>query len=88
MQTEMAVVEPVVAGMENIADKLAELQSGAAHLKHIYGVYAEASDLTFIKILEERYELLEREIEAIGRIVDEIQTDCGQPAAEAIHHGG
>lgn len=87
MQTELAV-DPALVAMEKIAQELAELEVGAMQLERLYGEYAEASDLTFIKILEERYQLLVREIHDIRTIVSDVQESCEIMAMEANSYGG
>jgi len=73
--------------LQFIAEELAELVTGAAHLRDLYGDYAESSDLTFIKILEERYGLLVREIRDIREIIAQVQADYTHLPEEAGTHG-
>lgn len=83
-----AADEPVQTAIQTIADKLGELATGANQLRELYGEYAEASDLTFIKILEERYALLYREILAIHDIVAQIHANGERSVAEVNGNGG
>jgi len=87
MQTELAVA-PALAAMERILQELAELEMGARQLERLYGDYAEASDLTFIKILEERYRLLVGEIHDIRTIVSDVRANCEKMTTEASGYGG
>ncbi|MFB9277197.1 hypothetical protein [Cohnella cellulosilytica] len=51
--------------MAKISEELAAMRSGSERLVILYGEAAETSDLTFVKILEERYAELFREIQAV-----------------------
>ncbi|XID94293.1 hypothetical protein ACF3MZ_07150 [Paenibacillaceae bacterium WGS1546] len=84
---EEAIADPVELGMTTIQGELAELRAGAHHLMKRYGDAAETSDLTFIKILEERYARLHREIQAINEEI-EAWTKEEKAQEEAIEVGG
>jgi hypothetical protein len=64
-------VDQIWQALQTIVDELAAMRSGAAHLTALYGEAAETSDLTFIKILEEKYSLLLRELQDINGFIEE-----------------
>jgi hypothetical protein len=84
----LAEDQPVQAAMQNIAGKLSELAAGAKRLQVLYEEYAEASDLTFIKILEDKYAMLGQEIQSIHDMVLQLQTGEDQTAAGVSGNGG
>jgi|GEM_PF-1547452 len=68
--------------LAQIAGELDSLRTGAEHLQVLYGAAAISSDLTFIKILEERYESLTEEIRAFEDVVAAVQTNMMSDAKE------
>ncbi|GFN30944.1 hypothetical protein [Paenibacillus xylaniclasticus] len=69
--------------LSSIADELDSLRTGAERLQAIYGEAAVSSDLTFIKILEDRYENLIEEIRSIGGFVGAVQESLLSKAEDA-----
>jgi hypothetical protein len=74
--------------MAIIAEELDSLHSGAAHLQGIYSQAAITSDLTFIKILEEKYENLMNELNKLGEVVSTVKVNLAKYATEVEENGG
>lgn len=70
-----------------IAAELESLYLGAAHLQSIYNKAAISSDLTFIKILEEKYENLTNEFSKLGKVVSDVKVNLAIISMEAIENG-
>lgn len=61
--------------MAILADELQALRSSAEYLRDIYSKAAVATDLTFIKIIEEQYENLTEEFNKLAEAVSEVQAN-------------
>ncbi|MDQ0885060.1 prefoldin subunit 5 [Paenibacillus sp. V4I9] len=65
----------VQKSMAILADELQALRSNAEYLRDIYGKAAAATDLTFIKIIEEQYEILTEEFNNLADAVSKVQAN-------------
>ncbi|THF73917.1 hypothetical protein [Cohnella fermenti] len=70
-----------------ITGELNTLRQESERLKERYGEAAATNDLTFIKILEEKYGCLTDEIGRIGAAVSEVEAEL-EERKEAIGIGG
>lgn len=61
--------------MAILVDELQALRSSAEYLREIYSKAAAATDLTFIKIIEEQYENLTEEFNKLADAVSEVQAN-------------
>lgn len=73
--------------LSDIAAELEALRAGAEHLQALYGDAAVSSDLTFIKILEDRYESLIGEIREFREAVADVRTNLTAGEEEATGDG-
>ncbi|WP_027088420.1 hypothetical protein [Cohnella panacarvi] len=73
--------------LEVIGNELQALLSGSARLRAIYGEAAIASDLTFVKILEEQYKKLSEDIGGLSAEVGRVQLGYNEVQKEAVSNG-
>ncbi|MCD1257387.1 hypothetical protein B5M42_000870 [Paenibacillus athensensis] len=64
--------EQAYRSMEAIALELQGLHAGVSHLRQVYADAAASSDLTFIKMLEDKYASLTKEFAKLVETVDEM----------------
>ncbi|OBY77765.1 hypothetical protein BBG47_19950 [Paenibacillus sp. KS1] len=70
--------------MVKIADELETLHGEVTALIEVYHNAAESSDLTFIKILEEKYEQMQGEIAELAVVVDQVQQMIENPTGDPV----
>ncbi|TQR44219.1 hypothetical protein [Paenibacillus popilliae] len=70
--------------MVMIADELETLHGEVTALIEVYHNAAESSDLTFIKILEEKYEQMQGEIAELAVVVDQVQQMIEDPTGDPV----
>jgi len=73
--------------LEVIGNELQALMSGSARLRAIYGEAAIASDLTFVKILEEQYKKLSEDLGGLSAEVSKVRLDYNEAKKEAVPDG-
>lgn len=73
--------------LEVIGNELQALLSGAARLRAIYAEAAIASDLTFVKILENQYKKLSEDLGGLSDEVSRVQFGFNEAKKEAVPNG-
>jgi|GEM_PF-3075557 len=71
----MTSQDQVRLSMEVIAHELRNLHAGVSHLRQVYAEAAASSDLTFIKMLEDKYASLTQEFAKLVEIVSDMLTE-------------
>lgn len=79
--------ELVRRSLDAIGEQLQALLAGAARLRAIYGEAAIASDLTFVKILEDQYRKLYEDLGTLTEEVGKAQAGFLEAEKEVVAHG-
>ncbi len=74
---EAVVEDPFHQSLASIAEQLEKLQLDADRIRQLYGEAAETNDLTFVKIIEERYHQLSGVLHALANQLHEEKTLLG-----------